>query len=425
MIVSLYILFEFLSILLCLHYLYGEKLRFDLITLSVIAIEIIWMQVIYCFGWDLRLSLAIYPVIMLYCGIKFGFHIKPILINNILYVIILGFLQFCVMTFLNIAFEIVRINELGALSINVFNFCIVVFLLKKWNLKKVSVVLQSREALIWSTLIVTIVIVVVSLTNYKKNNGFDIPYYLLFVTCCILITFAVVDIGKHKIKVREKEAELKLYELYEESFQNLIDEISARQHEFDNHINVIYNQHFFCKTYGELVDMQRKYCKQITGENYFNKLLSKGNPIILGFLYSKFTEIINCGIALTYSVNIETLKSSVPIHKIVELLGNLIKNAVEALDEYKDSNKIHVVIIENGEKILIEVGNESPKIDYYSIQSFFRKGYSEKGKNRGYGLYTVKKICDEYHIKIECENKNFDTKNWLVFRLIINKALSN
>ena len=47
-----------------------------------------------------------------------------------------------------------------------------------------------------------------------------------------------------------------VHKLYEQSFQNLIDDIRARQHEFDNHINTIYSQHYLYDTYDELVEAQ-------------------------------------------------------------------------------------------------------------------------------------------------------------------------
>ena len=80
-------------------------------------------------------------------------------------------------------------------------------------------------------------------------------------------------------------------------------------------------------------------------------------------------------------------------------------------------------MVERPELITIEVSNESEEIDYKRIQDFFKKGYSEKGKNRGYGLYNVKKICEEYGIAISCENKMIENKNWIVFGLLIKKPL--
>ena len=128
------------------------------------------------------------------------------------------------------------------------------------------------------------------------------------------------------------------------------------------------------------------------------------------------------GVTVSYRINIGDMECSVPTYKIVELLGNLIKNAVEAVKEREDGS-IHVMMLEEKDRIRIEVSNESEVVDYQRIQEFFRKGYSEKGKNRGYGLYNVKKICGDYGIGITCENREENGRNRLVFGLTINKPL--
>ncbi|MBD5454978.1 MAG: GHKL domain-containing protein, partial [Lachnospiraceae bacterium] len=80
-------------------------------------------------------------------------------------------------------------------------------------------------------------------------------------------------------------------------------------------------------------------------------------------------------------------------------------------------------MLESRERIEIEVYNESEEISLERRQKFFEKKYSEKGRNRGYGLYNVKRICNEYGIEIICDNKEIDGKNCLVFTLKINKTL--
>lgn len=111
-----------------------------------------------------------------------------------------------------------------------------------------------------------------------------------------------------------------------------------------------------------------------------------------------------------------------PVHKIVELLGNLLNNAADAVKANK-TGRISLTMVERPETITIEVSNESEEIDYKRIQDFFKKGYSEKGRNRGYGLYNVRKICEEYGITISCENRMIENKNWIVFGLLIKKPL--
>lgn len=421
-VVNLYLLLEALSIVFCIHYLYGEKVRLDMTTIGFIAFDVILLGSAYFLQLNQRWSILMYPVAMLYCGRKFGYNFKSIIINNILYIAILCVIQTTMIVLYYMLFGIQRVGEIDTLFINAIVFGIVVIGLKRCKLKKLSDIMQSNERLVAVSSMIVVISIFLFVLTYKQNSSFAILYYIVLGISVFLIIIAAVDIGKHKIKAKEAEAELRLHKLYEEPFRNLIDEICARQHEFDNHINTIYSQHFLYKTYEELVEAQKKYCSEVTKENRFNKLLTKGNPVILCFLYSRFAEAEKEGVTVSYRINIGDMECGVPTYKIVELLGNLIKNAVEAVKEREDGS-IHVMMLEEKDRIRIEVSNESEVVDYQRIQEFFRKGYSEKGKNRGYGLYNVKKICGDYGVGITCENREENDRNRLVFGLTINKPL--
>lgn len=423
MVVSLYLLFEVLAVIFCLHYLYDETVRFDAPTIVLILVELLWMNAMYQLEWNQGLSLLIYPMIMIYCGIKFGFDIKKVIVNNILCLLILTTLQTTISVVIYILFKIKAMGMIELFIINVILFLVVWLGLKRCKLYKLARVLQTNEKLITISIFVIIVNFIFFIMTYKKDKQFEFLHYLILIVSVVVIIIAMIDIGIHKMKMKEFQAELRLHMLYEKSFQNLIEDICARQHEFDNHINTIYSQHFLHKTYEGLVSAQRKYCKNIVEMNHFNKLLSKGNPIILGFLYGKLSEAEKLGIDVTYKVNIGQLESTVPVHKIVELLGNLLNNAIEELEKDKDINKLKLVMIENPYEIAINVSNECKDIGYNDISEFFKKGYSRKGENRGYGLYNVKKICDEYGAALETVLDDEEGSKWVRFMVIISKRM--
>ena len=421
MIVSLGVLFEVLSIIFCLHYLYGERVRFDKVTVLFAVVYSLWMMLANYHYISDSWTLMIYPIVLLYCGIRFGWKFKAIIINIILYSIIISALQTSIILILQFVIGIAHLNVLAGTIINIIIFVMVITILRQFNLKKLSEILQSKDWLIISALLIVLISILFSLLNYKNIAKFDLVSYLVIVASVILIGFVVIDIGKHKMKAMEAEAELRLHKLYEQSYQSLIEEIRARQHEFDNHINAIHSQHFLYQTYDELVKAQEKYCNQIVKENYYNKMLSEGNPVILSFLYSKFKEAEKREIAVSYRIAIKELDCNVPVHKIVELLGNLLNNAMDALSADEELSKMSVVMTEYDDRIRIEVANECKGIDYNKLDEFFKRGYSEKGKNRGYGLYNVKKICEDYRVDLECSIKKIEEQEWLFFEINMKK----
>ena len=323
--VSLACLFEILSVVVCLHYLYGEKFCFDKVTICLIIVDVIWMSIVDFFHLDQIWSSLMYPFVIIYCCLRFGINKKAILVNNVLYMIILSMIQTTTIILFYALLKVKRPDSVHNVFINILMLIIVVLGLRKCNLKKISDILQGKERLIRYSVVIGFISVIIFLLTYKQDNGFNELYYIVLGISVLLIGIVAIDIGKHKIREKEAQAELHLHKLYEASFRELIDEISARQHEFDNHLNTIYSQHRLYKTYDELVEAQRKYCDAIMEENRFNKILSKGNPVILCFLYSKFSELSRQGIIVTYHISIENLNCKMPIHKMVELLGNLIK----------------------------------------------------------------------------------------------------
>ncbi len=423
MIVSLYVLLEALAIVVCLHYLYGEKIRADFKTIAFIIIDLIIMMSIYYFSLNDALSLLIYVFMIIYSGTRFGFRFRPILINNVVCIMLVGLLQSTIMLILFFVANINHIGERESLYINLPMFLITVLGFKKCKLNKISKVLQSNEKIIASALMIMVMAVMFFVISYRHEDGLSTAYYIILIACFVLIALTIVDIGKHKLKAREMEAELHLHKLYEKSFQLLIDDIVAKQHEFDNHMNTLFSHHFLYKTYDELVNAQKEYSREVAKDNKYNKLLTNGNSTILCFLYGKFCEADKKGIEVSYKVNIEDLACGVPVYKIVELMGNLINNAFEEIERKDIIKEIKVVLVECADKVVIEVSNECKEFDYDQVQRFFMKKYSEKGNNRGWGLYNLKRICEEYDIKLASLFEEEKGVKWIKFMLTINKSL--
>lgn len=421
-ILSFNTLLEALSMIFCLHYFYGEKMNFDKTIIAYLLIDIPIIVMMNELHLQSKWSLIMLPLIILYSGIKFGFQLRKLIINNILQIIFVSGLQALIMMIYSTITNNQKLQPLDVLIVNAVVFLIVLVGLKRCRLENLSEILQKNEGIIIAVLILIILLAALSILNYKWTPKIEILYYIVFGISIVLIAITAIDIGRNKIKVKEAEAELRLHKLYEASFQELIEEIRGRQHEFDNHINAIYSQHRLYKTYDELVAAQRKYCDVIEEENHFNKVLSKGNPVILGFLWSEFSKMKKVGISVKYEINIGNLECSMPIHKMVELLGNLINNAMEAVMK-TENRKVYVMMREDVNCIQIEVFNESKVIDEKKLKEFFKRGYSDKGEKRGYGLYNVRKICEEYHAAIVCKNEIREGENGILFGIMINKPL--
>ncbi len=408
------LLLEALSIVICLHHLYGEKFKLDIKTISFLSIDMILMTVINYYGMPKTYTMIIYPILALYCGARFGFQLKSMVVNLILCIILVGGVQMLVALPFHYIMNIGLFSNVELLLVNCIASLIIIFVLPLGGIRKLSKFLQRRERILMVTLGVCILIIAYWLISYKEFKWLELNQAILLFVSLVFIFCLATELTKYKVKAKEIETELKMQKLYSASFQGLIDHIRMRQHEFNNHINTIYSQHYTHKNYEDLVNAQKHYCELVLKENRFSKLLSGGNPIIVGFLYGKFVEIEKLGIDVSYKVADIKDELELPEYKVVEILGDLINNAVEALSADEERNKLYVSVI-GGDSLTIEVRNESPHISYAEFDDFFTKGYSKKGENRGLGLYNVKQICEEYHMEISCDNVEIDGSNWLSF----------
>jgi two-component system sensor histidine kinase AgrC len=423
MIISLlYVVFEAIAVLLLLHTLYGKKICWNIYSIAFVVIDYILMLATKLFGVSRNLSVMIYPLLAIYCFVQFKSKIQEIIVNIVLAVIMLLGIQLIPLLVFGILGELLIGYENVAIVIsNLIILIIAIVLYKKVDLHTISLTFQRNSKLIGLILLLESTLVFLLIFQYKNAYGKVPIKYTVISGIMVLIIILCIHGLLYRIKYQEKQAELEAYKTYSAAFSDLITQIRARQHEFDNHISALCNLHYICKDYDELVQEQSKYAKDVISNNRFHKLLVSGNPVIAGFLYGKLSSIQEQGIEVTYTFHISEFTSKIPVYLVVELVGNLLKNAVEAVKTQQVEKQIHLSCTENENEFCLGVRNRSEKIPLDEIGRFFEKGYSSKGSGRGLGLYNVKEICEKYGVDIVCDNTEIDDKNWFLIELHIKK----
>lgn len=423
MIISLlYVVFEAIAVLLLLHTLYGKKICWNIYSIAFVVIDYILMLATKLFGVSQNLSVMIYPLLAIYCFVQFKSKIQEIIVNIVLAVIMLLGIQLIPLLVFGILGELLIGYENVAIVIsNLIILIIAIVLYKKVDLHTISLTFQRNSKLIGLILLLESTLVFLLIFQYKNAYGKVPIKYTVISGIMVLIIILCIHGLLYRIKYQEKQAELEAYKTYSAAFSDLITQIRARQHEFDNHISALCNLHYICKDYDELVQEQSKYAKDVISNNRFHKLLVSGNPVIAGFLYGKLSSIQEQGIEVTYTFHISEFTSKIPVYLVVELVENLLKNAVEAVKTQQVEKQIHLSCTENENEFCLGVRNRSEKIPLDEIGRFFEKGYSSKGSGRGLGLYNVKEICEKYGVDIVCDNTEIDDKNWFLIELHIKK----
>lgn len=417
MITLLYIALEAIAVLLLLHALYGKKMQWDKYSVAFILFDCGLMSVIRWCGLNQNLSFIIYVVLVVYCILEFKSNIKQVIVNMVLLVVIMMGMQLIALLLFGFIGNTINGHEdILLTTINFLILLIVVKLYYKRNLYSISLSFQQKGKVNGLILILESTLLLFLLYQYKNAQG-EVQVQYILVLILVLCIHALL----YKIKYQEKQAELEAYKTYSAAFSDLITQIRARQHEFDNHISALCNLHYICKDYDELVKEQSKYAKDVISNNRFHRLLVSRNPVLAGFLYGKLSSIQEQGIEVSYDFHMSEFKSEIPVYLVVELIGNLLKNAVEAVNSQEVEKQIHLSCAEDDNEFCLGVRNRSEKIPFEEIGRFFQKGYSSKGSGRGLGLYNVKEISDKYGVSIVCDNIMIDDKNWFLIELHIKK----
>lgn len=287
---------------------------------------------------------------------------------------------------------------------------------------KLSDYLQKKEIISYGSILFVGIVLFIVMYSYKESHQIHVLEYLVILISVVYDCILTAFWKRQKNKAISAAIELETQRLSLKSFENMIDDICAKQHDFDNHINTILCQHYLCDDYETLVKRQREYITDVHMENRYNKVLTSGNSVVVGFLYGKFLEFDKQGIEIDYQLRFHSLTCEMPDFKLVSVLGNLLDNAAEAIKNRDRKRSIRIIILEEETKILVQIENESDRIEQNEIVDFFQKNYSSKGKHRGYGLYNVKRICEEYHADLFCENVCRNESYYLVFRIEIKKT---
>lgn len=415
-------LFEILTILICVHTLYGKKFYLNIKNIMVIAFDIILLQFIDEGKLVSELSLLVYLAVLVYCMAEFGFNKIELVVNNILYIVIVCVLQLVLWMSLEVLNIKYLTDELNNFVVNALILFIVLFIFPYLGLHKFSNFMQQKVVLIRILLVIAFLFILYILIIMKSIKALAPENYVVITISLCLLGAITYMWQKNQFKVREQKMVLQMHQLYGEGYENLIAEVRRKQHDFQNHLNTIYSMHYTCNTYEELVKQQETYMDAIQGENRYTKLLKIGNPIMIGFLYGKFLQAEQQEITVIYDIKIEDLASKMPIHKMVEMIGNLLDNAMDAVKDNDVEKKIYLDFIETPEKIQFKIWNESGYIPQEKILKMFKLGESSKGEHRGLGLANVKQICEEYKCNLQVNNRKEDTgKNYIEFNISVIK----
>lgn len=269
--------------------------------------------------------------------------------------------------------------------------------------------------------VVSLIVGIYIIVDLLVSRTLNVKMIVVFIFLIILVFCGMAERKFSEDIIQNQEKELKLYQLYIQPMEELVKEIRARQHEFDNHMNAILNMHLTVGDYDELVERQSAYIHEIRRDsaNKYLPLLRISDKVLAGFLYSK---IVSSPENVETDVEVRNWKliSQASEHWLIEIIGGLMDNAYEAAAEA--GGKVRILLDSKDDRLVFEVFNQYRRLSIEEIGRFFEYGYSTKEKTvqkRGVGLTRVKRLIDKSDGEIMVGQEEVGGENYIHFIVTI------
>jgi len=188
----------------------------------------------------------------------------------------------------------------------------------------------------------------------------------------------------------------------------LVDSMRANNHDFTNKLHVILGL-----IQMEMYDEAVSYIENITivQRSTISKIMNAvQEPAVAALLIGKTARAseLNIKFVLREGCFYSNADMQLPSELLVTIIGNLIENAFEAMNDNMDCDvqkELIFGIYSRPGAVLITTDDTGVGISEENLQRIFENGFSTKGEGRGTGLYQVKEMVERYGGMISVESQ--------------------
>lgn len=428
---------EFIVLIAIINFLLGMVIsRRNIIHMSIIYTVICYIITNTVQSGMITIFVNISIVILIYTKtkVKLGYCI----IATSLSLAIKFAVDFCVVFFMKIIglnIAILMNNQLSKTIISYIPLIIIIIGIRylKHNKKSINIensfskkqinssMIIERITLCISIMITIFLAITAIVLYYNKNMYYNIKNLLILgVLLCLVITLVllvclILLYNKRKVLCNiEKNLTYKNLKQVEDT----VDALRMQRHDYMNHLQVILMQVSNGKT-----DEAKKYILSISNdENSTSYYYSTGNSYIDAILNTKKRRASRYNIEFTACIDSLVQDIDLSESELSSVLLNIIDNAIDELKKYDRDNKyIHIDIYSDDYVHNISIKNNGSKIN--DINKIFEMGYSSKGNNRGYGLYSIKIMLESYGSEINVYSDEYETEFEVKIPIIVHSKV--
>lgn len=188
--------------------------------------------------------------------------------------------------------------------------------------------------------------------------------------------------------------------------RHMVEAMRAYTHEFMNKLHVILGLLQLGRP-----EQAEEYIMEVTRvqQEAINIIMAcVEDPSVAALLVGKTSRAAELGIQLRLDSgsHLSAGDQLLPANAYITILGNLIENAIEALNHSPRLPKsIRVSLRDEPNRLFISVEDSGPGMSAETIRYIFQTGYTTKAAGRGTGLALVKEAADTYQGSVRVESQ--------------------
>lgn len=225
----------------------------------------------------------------------------------------------------------------------------------------------------------------------KKASYLILVLVFLVIMMNIILFFLLCRLNESNIRIRENEAIQLKYNYYEELVSRITlqyTELYQIKHDI-KHLGQTMNILIQQREYDSLQMLFQEWNQQV---HFYEHVIKTGNHYVDALLNTKLNYAQSKGIEVKF--NIVTGFEGIDNTDIINLLGNLLDNAIEANEYERESRCLELNIAGDMYSISMQVKNTI--MDSVLKNVHYGKTSKNNEKEHGYGLKIIQRIVNKY-----------------------------